>query len=318
MSLLTVFIPTYNRVSSLSITLNSLLPQSDALSVPVLVVDNASSDATRSLLEELQANHSCLAFMSRRFNIGGEGNIVSAVSQITSDYVWILGDDDLASPNALSTILDDLNRHYPDWINYSSAREKASYCDLQLYKSQIEFLKTFRSWDQLLFLSNNIFRLDVLGAGLLQGCFFQISQSPHIVAMIIGMDSLCKQRLLRNSKAILSQTSLSTINLNEGNSYNLIPYLSSSGFIFSLFSGATRKEVVRLNRNTLYNWLTLAHIFKIFTIQLYVKSIHGISWLHLIANSFITYRFHGILVLTTAIFAKAIGSHAYRLFKRAR
>lgn len=316
MSLLTVFIPTYNRVATLSVTLDSLLPQADALGIPVLVVDNASPDGTRTLLEKLQANHACLAFMSRRFNIGGEGNIVSAVSQIASDYVWILGDDDLVAPNALSTILDDINTYSPDWINYSCASGGFGCCDSQLFKSQIEFLNTFGSWDQLLFISNNIFRLEVLGAGLLQGCFFQISQSPHIVAMITGMDRIARQKLLRNSKAILSKASLSTTNPAEGNSYNLIPYLSSSGFMLSLFSGATRKEIIRLNRNTRYSWLTLAHVFRIFAIQLYVRRMHGISWLHFMANSFIIYRFHGILVVATAILAKFIGKYAYRLHKR--
>lgn len=317
-SLLTILIPTYNRASTLSVTIKALLVQADALNVPIIVVDNSSTDETPKLLEELHCTHPCLDFISRRFNIGGDGNIVCALSQISSDYVWILGDDDLVGPNALSIVLGDINSNAPDWINYSSERRVDKSYDHRLYSCHIQFLKTFTSWDQLLFVSNNIFRLEILGAGLLQGSFFQITQSAHIVAMIVGVDRLSHQKLLRNSVSLFSETSLSTRRTGEGNSYNLIPYLSSSGFMFSLFSGPTRKEVVRLNRSTLYNWLSLPHIFRIFAIELYVKKIHGISWFHLAANSFILYRFQGLLVLMAAILAKFIGSQAYRFSKNAQ
>ena len=98
---LTVAVPTYNRLEYLRQTLGLLLPQ-QASGVEVIVLDNHSTDGTWEYLESLPPE-------VRRFrhesNIGPEPNILDCITRARGTFIWLLGDDDLPCANSVAAIL---------------------------------------------------------------------------------------------------------------------------------------------------------------------------------------------------------------------
>ena len=108
--ILTIYIPTYRR-PELAALLDSLAPQL-VPEVEVIVSDNDGSAAR--LVRERLKNAPCRVDYSRReSNIGGDANIMRGFSQGSGEWVWIVGDDDVLAPDAISSLLTALaDLHY--------------------------------------------------------------------------------------------------------------------------------------------------------------------------------------------------------------
>lgn len=109
--ILTIAIPTYNRSRFLEQLLNSLAPQvRGEARVELIVSDNASTDDTQEVIMRFQQQG--LQFIASRneVNIGGDANIHRCFELANSKYVWIIGDDDVVGPNAISKVLTYLTQ----------------------------------------------------------------------------------------------------------------------------------------------------------------------------------------------------------------
>ena len=110
--LLTYAFITYNRSRYLRKSLRSVLQQvgNDPL-VEVLVSDNASTDETRSLVEEQQKRFKNLRYHCNETNVGAEGNIHKAIQGSRGEYVIVAGDDDYLLDGALRVVLDNIRKY---------------------------------------------------------------------------------------------------------------------------------------------------------------------------------------------------------------
>ena len=104
--LLSICIPTYNRLSYLKELLDKLLPQLNDR-VEILVSDNCSNDGTWDYLLSIPniKKHRHIE------NIGGDRNIQSVVQMPETQYIWLLCDDDLPSSNLINNILDAIEKY---------------------------------------------------------------------------------------------------------------------------------------------------------------------------------------------------------------
>lgn len=91
---------TYNRAGDLAATLGQWAAGPGA-SANLLVLDNASTDGTADVVASFRARMPNLAYARNPFNLGGAANILRAVEQGSSEYLWILGDDDAWSLESL-------------------------------------------------------------------------------------------------------------------------------------------------------------------------------------------------------------------------
>lgn len=119
MKLLTVCIPTINRIGLLKQLLDGLLSQASALGVDVFVCDNASSDGTGQYLQGLAATNGCLSYKINDKTVPIDENMFNAISGRSSTYVYPLGDDDFLPDGALAKIVDEL-RFSPDILVLNS------------------------------------------------------------------------------------------------------------------------------------------------------------------------------------------------------
>src|SRR3954465_4537058 len=95
MARVSVIVPTFNRVGYLRETIASILQQ-DYGDFELVVADNASTDATASLIAGIADPR--LHHVRREHNIGWRANFNRALHDAESEYVALVGDDDRLLP----------------------------------------------------------------------------------------------------------------------------------------------------------------------------------------------------------------------------
>ena len=96
--MITTVIPTYRRPQLLTRAIRSVLRQT----IPeclVIVYDNASGDETAAVVARLAAEDRRVHYRVQARNIGGPANLLSALSQVDTEYASVLCDDDVLMPN---------------------------------------------------------------------------------------------------------------------------------------------------------------------------------------------------------------------------
>jgi glycosyltransferase involved in cell wall biosynthesis len=117
--LLTLAVPTFNRAAQLAQLLSVLeaqllaLPTHTAAQIELLVSDNASTDATHAVIAEAQQRLAAAGLTLTAYhhaeNIGADANFASCYRRARGHFFWLLGDDDLLTPNALAEVLPHLH-----------------------------------------------------------------------------------------------------------------------------------------------------------------------------------------------------------------
>jgi len=102
-SVLGIGIPTYNGENTISDSLESICSQDK--STHVVVVDNNSTDKTASVVKAFKHKGN-VQYYKNKNNIGGEQNINQVFNRSCTDYVWIIGDDDLIYDFGIDRMLD--------------------------------------------------------------------------------------------------------------------------------------------------------------------------------------------------------------------
>lgn len=111
---------TYNRVRMLRQCLAALEAQS--VSCDVLVVDNASTDDTAAVVQQIMQMNCSVHYRSTGANLGGAGGFNFGMRWAVEAgyrFVWVMDDDCLPEPQALEVLLDvdrDLGGTY-GWLS---------------------------------------------------------------------------------------------------------------------------------------------------------------------------------------------------------
>jgi len=110
--LLSICIPTFNRVDLLELCLSTVLHQVSEFAdeVECVVSDNASTDRTEAVMREYTKFYSIRYFRNEE-NIGIIANITMCASELArGEFVWMIGDDDTLCVGTLEKILRLLRR----------------------------------------------------------------------------------------------------------------------------------------------------------------------------------------------------------------
>ncbi len=102
--LLTIAIPTFNRLASLKDTINSLAPLFNNTEIEIVIIDNCSTDGTWQWLDSLKEKNG-LHIYKNVTNLGIEGNIIQALFSGSGKYVWLLSDHMIVYPNEIKKTL---------------------------------------------------------------------------------------------------------------------------------------------------------------------------------------------------------------------
>lgn len=218
--LLTIAIPTYKRHKYVAENVRHLFPQVLAYAdkVRMLVTDNHSEDGTCEELQEIEKDHpGIFKVYEQEKNIGWMNNFFFGIEHSDSEFVYLLGDDDIVSPNFLDIVLPLLEQggdrlgllHF----NYVMADDNLGngrllYRDLEnadmvvAYPDTMEFVKKFNRGPS--FISSVIFRKSCMMEGKrknLQSDTFGYSWFLCLYTGIVGYEALyykmplCVQRV---------------------------------------------------------------------------------------------------------------------------
>jgi len=119
--MLTVCIPTFNRAEKVRCRLLELIPQITS-DVKIIVIDNASTFPTYDVIKDIIDCDSRISLIVNKYNIGMSANIARCIELASSEWLWILGDDDSALDFSIAQIIKDINSVSNEvcFIKYSS------------------------------------------------------------------------------------------------------------------------------------------------------------------------------------------------------
>jgi len=100
---LSICIATYNRGRFIGDTLGSVLSE-PAQEVEIIVVDGASQDNTAEVVERYASTCSQIRYFREQANSGVDVDYDKAIGYAKGNYCWLLTDDDLLRPGALSRV----------------------------------------------------------------------------------------------------------------------------------------------------------------------------------------------------------------------
>lgn len=102
--LVTVYMPTYNRVELLQRAVESVLSQ-DYKNIELIVVDDGSTDGTHEYLARMAEDHSCFKYFINERNSGACVSRNKAIFAANGEFITGLDDDDYFLPNRISNFL---------------------------------------------------------------------------------------------------------------------------------------------------------------------------------------------------------------------
>jgi glycosyltransferase involved in cell wall biosynthesis len=105
---LAVAIPTYRRPEQLRRCVESILRSAGKIEVPIHVADDSTDDTNAAVMREQCRLHPTIVHHRNPRNLGIDRNILHAVDLCDARHVWIMGEDDLMEPAAISTVLSVL------------------------------------------------------------------------------------------------------------------------------------------------------------------------------------------------------------------
>ena len=106
---------TYNRADYLDKSLNKFYKLRDQ-GLILHVLDNCSNDSTFQIVKKWQEKWPELVYHKNTYNIGGNANILRAIEITKSEYIWIIGDDDLWFMYNIKELIEVLNNNIADII----------------------------------------------------------------------------------------------------------------------------------------------------------------------------------------------------------
>lgn len=112
-SLVSIGIPTWNRVSMLKRTVESALAQ-DYSNLEIVISDNASTDGTEEFCRTLSDRESRVRYMRQPVDAGQIINLAEVLNHAKGEYFMWLGDDDWLDEDYLSRCMEILETN-PDY-----------------------------------------------------------------------------------------------------------------------------------------------------------------------------------------------------------
>lgn len=109
--LLSICIATYNRSEYIGETLESIIPQLTD-EVEIVIIDGASTDRTSSVVKSYIEVCKKINYIQLPSKGGVDQDYYKAVEFAKGEYCWLLTDDDLLKPDAISTVLNEIPKGY--------------------------------------------------------------------------------------------------------------------------------------------------------------------------------------------------------------
>ena len=130
--ILSICIPTYNRINQLDNCLNSILISKknvDNFNFEVCISDNNSQEDTESIIKKYN-KELVIKYNRNEKNYGFAINGIKTISMAEGEFSWMIGNDDLILPETLTKLKSLLNSNLDkDYFFINSYHLESSYLD---------------------------------------------------------------------------------------------------------------------------------------------------------------------------------------------
>lgn len=198
--LVSIIIPTYNRVSYLGETLDCIINQ-QYKNWECIVVDDRSEDATIELLTYYQVLDSRLRCIKRPLDYPSGANSCRNIglSQSKGDYIQWLDSDDLISPEKIRSQIALLRTSNADiatcrWGRFSNQSSKVQMLDMQAYrdfKSSKQFIDSLADDLGYFPIHSYLTKREII-----------VKSGPWLEGLTVNQDGEFIMRVISNSKTI--------------------------------------------------------------------------------------------------------------------
>ena len=186
----TIAIPTYNRNDIFRTNLEKLLPQVTD-ECKIIIFDNCSDIPVKDTIKDLLKDYSNIDIniVTNRHNVGMTANILKCFENCSDPWLWILGDDDEVTDDAVERILSDIDRHKEmHVITYAWDEDSFNNRSQEVTTTGIdEFIETFETFGAVLFLSTSVYNMKKVIGSMSYAHFFQSSYAPHLVMLFMSL-----------------------------------------------------------------------------------------------------------------------------------
>lgn len=193
---LTIGIPTYNRRDNLLVLLHAFEREGHRGEFAIQVNDNHGDyDVSAAIDAEGFPDdfRRMVSVLRRPYNVGGDLNIGMTILECRTEWLWLMGDDDMPVPGGLQTVLDDLDRH-PDvaFTKYSLFNSPCIPFPDGLF-TDLPSMLTTNKWyiDEMICMSVNVYHMPLLRpllGGLLDAaCTMMTNLVPALLAAKAGL-----------------------------------------------------------------------------------------------------------------------------------
>lgn len=158
MTLLTIAIPTFERVEYLKELLPEMIKQCNPFpEVEILISDNDSHDGTWSYIRDLERNNSNVTAVMNLTNVGGDENFVRCVETARGEYVWLFGDDELICEDAVEKVVVILTEFTPSLLMVCGDKLQKTIIKVMKYR---DFIRSSNPQDIInqTLITGNIFK----------------------------------------------------------------------------------------------------------------------------------------------------------------
>ena len=114
--LISICIPTHNRGELLDITLNSLVDQGLDNDIEIVILDSASTDNTRKVVEKHLRYHKHISYNYNKIKQGIDLDMSLSVEHARGEFCWLVSDDDPPTKNAISILRHHLKSNHEIYL----------------------------------------------------------------------------------------------------------------------------------------------------------------------------------------------------------
>lgn len=120
-----ISIPTYKRPDFLKKCILSAINYSNNIPIQIFIVDDSMSDTNDTVINELTSKYDFIHYTKNSINLGIDKNISACIDICTSDYSWVIGEDDVFLPGSIERVYNAIQKGHYEFIfsNYTYANE---------------------------------------------------------------------------------------------------------------------------------------------------------------------------------------------------
>jgi abequosyltransferase len=201
---LSICIATFNRARFIGESLESLISQVTK-QVEIVILDGGSTDGTEQVVRRYEQTCPQLRYFRQETNNGVDRDFDRAVNLACGDYCWLMSDDDLVKPGAISEILDCLRQERSLLIINAEVRSHDFSTLLEAKRLNFEVNRIYKT-DQLdqLFVETGLY-LTFIGCVVIQRkLWIERPKECYFGSQFIHMGVIFQQKLPSDAEVISS------------------------------------------------------------------------------------------------------------------